>query len=785
MTAESLDLRLAPAALAAWLAAAAAIGWSVSTGLLVSAALVAVGAAAGATAGVTAGVASAVTGARAGRPPSAAVLVLFVAAAAAVAVASLRAAAVTMGPVSDLAAEGAQVSLVARVVADPVVRAGRFGPIVVVRVTVDEVTGRGATTDVATPVVVIADSSWAGVRLGQTIRASGRLGVADTPDIAATMYGDPEPVTIRGPSWVWRTADTVRSGVREAMARAPPDEQALVPALVDGEDSANLQTLAGDFQTSGLTHLLAVSGSNLTLMLSFTLLAARLAGVRAHGLTAVAITAVVFFVLLARPEPSVLRAAAMGLVGIAGLAVGGRRRGSRSLCLAVLVLVLVDPWLARSPGFVLSALATAGILAFGGPWRDALARWLPRWLAEAVAVPLAAQLACTPAVAAISGQVSLVAVAANIAAAPAVGPATVLGLVGGLVALVSPWVSHLVGLLAAGPSWWIVWVAHQAGVARGAAVGWPIGVVAIAALTVLCVIAAVGMCAVLRRRVPCLVVAVVTILGVVQPWGRLGWPPRDWLLAMCDVGQGDALAIHVAAGAAVVVDAGPDPRLVDRCLADLDVDDVPLVVLTHFHADHVDGLPGVLGGRQVGQIEVSPLAEPADGAAEVDRWAADAGVPVVSAVVGESRCVGAACWTTLGPTASTVHESSDPLNPDGSVPNNASIVMRVEIDGLTLLLAGDAEPEEQAAIISAGADLAADVVKVAHHGSSSQDPDFYARTGAAVALISVGADNDYGHPAPETVQLVESLGMRVYRTDIDGDVVLAEQDGRLVVVADG
>jgi competence protein ComEC len=573
--------------------------------------------------------------------------------------------------------------------------------------------------------------------------------------------------------------------VREAVARAPPGERALVPALVDGEESPELESVSDDFQTAGLTHLLAVSGSNLTLVLSFALLVARFGGVRAHGLTLVAVLAVASFVLLARPEPSVLRAAAMGVVGIAGLAPGGRGRGSRSLCVAVLALVLLDPWLARSPGFILSTLATAGIVLFARPWRDALAGWMPSWLAEALAVPLAAQIACTPAVATLSGSVSIVAIAANVAAAPAVGPATVLGLVGGLVALVSQGASHLLGTIASVPAWWILRVATTAAGSRGASVAWPGGVEWTVALIALCVAATLAMRSLLSRPVASTVAAAVMLLGVVQPWGRLGWPPDGWLLAMCDVGQGDALALHVADHAAVVVDAGPDPTQVDRCLDDLDVSRVPLVVLTHFHADHVGGLPGVLDGRQVGQIEVSPLAEPAAGVSDVRRWAADAGVPVVTAVTGESWQLGDVAWTTVGPPEGVLRGAGRVDGGEDAGPNNASIVMRVEVHGFALLLSGDAEPEEEQAILSAGADLHADVVKVSHHGSGRQDPDFYAATGAAVALVSVGADNDYGHPAPETVDLMQALGMRVYRTDLDGTVVVAERDGRLVVVSDG
>src|SRR3954447_26168689 len=213
-----------------------------------------------------------------------------------------------------------------------------------------------------------------------------------------------------------------------------------------------------DFQTCGLTHLAAVSGTNLTLVVGFLLVVARWVGVRARGLVLVGVIGVVAFVVLARPEPSVLRAAAMGSVALLGLGSRRRDRGVRALGVAVVVLVLLDPWLAVSVGFVLSALATAGILLVAPPMRDALQAWLPRWAAEAIAVPFAAQLACTPVVAAISGQVSLVAVAANLLVAPAVGPATVLGLLGGVVVLVSP-LGTVLGSLAGWCAQWVVLVA--------------------------------------------------------------------------------------------------------------------------------------------------------------------------------------------------------------------------------------------------------------------------------------------------------------------------------------
>ena len=185
--------------------------------------------------------------------------------------------------------------------------------------------------------------------------------------------------------------------------------------------------MTADFATSGLTHLTAVSGANLTLLLAFLLITARWVGIRGWALRLVGVAGVVIFVGLCRTEPSVLRAAAMGLVALAALGSGGRRAGLRNLCLATVILIMIDPFLSRSVGFTLSVLASAGIIGWAPGWTVRLRRWMPRVFAESLAVPLAAHLATLPVVAAISGQVSVVGVLANAAAGPLVPPATVLG----------------------------------------------------------------------------------------------------------------------------------------------------------------------------------------------------------------------------------------------------------------------------------------------------------------------------------------------------------------------
>jgi len=349
---------------------------------------------------------------------------------------------------------------------------------------------------------------------------------------------------------------------------------------------------------------------------------------------------------------------------------------------------------------------------------------------------------------------------------------------------------QLVGTLAGWAVAWIVLVAREGAAFPVADVGWGSGPVAIAALTAVVGVVAVGGPHLLARRAVGVAVAVVMVLVVVRPWPAVlrppgAWPPDDWLVVGCDVGQGDAFVLRSGPASAVVVDTGPEPRAVDACLDRLGVTQVPLVVLSHFHADHVDGLAGVLEGRAIGEVLVSPTA---DGSVPTTVREAAAGVSVVGAAYGETRQVGdvrlQVVWPT-GPAPPPIGEAEGGAGGEESAANDTSVVLLAEVGGLRVLLTGDIEPPAQASLARDLVGLEIDVLKVPHHGSRYQDADWLSSLGADVALISAGEDNDYGHPAASTVDLLGRAGAEVVSTHRDGGLaVVAGDDGPVVETAE-
>jgi competence protein ComEC len=768
--AESLDARLAIGAGAAWLAVLCCVEHDALTSLVVAAAAAALGAV--------------VLIASARRPGwwAALALALFCISLVLFPLAA-RLTRARASPLYALAQQRAPVGLELTVTADPTTLAatGEAGaPRVAVPTSADRVVSGAALGAVGGTVLVLADApGWRDVLPGQRVRVAGVL----QPDLSDSVLsvtlaerGDPE--LLGRPPWWQRAAGAVRASLRRAVAGLPDQVRGLLPGLVDGDTSNLDPVLAERFKLAGLTHLVAVSGTNCSLVVGAALLVLRRARARPWFAALVGAAVLAMFVVVARPSPSVLRAALMGAIALVSLATGRPRAALPALSAVVLALLVWDPTLSGSASFAMSALATAALLVIAPTWAAALrARRVPIGIAEAVAVAAAAHVVTAPVIAAISGRVSLVAIPANVLAEPVVAITTIVGF---LAALIAPlWLPAGAALawIAGWPCRWLVRVADFFGGLHGATIPWPGGMSGGLALLVL--VAGVGAIAMRAGARRVLAAAGATSLVVLIPVRAVtsGWPPAGWVFVVCDVGQGDALVLNAGPHTAVEIDAGPDPVLIDRCLRDLGVEQIPLLVLTHFHLDHVAGLPGVVRGRSIGALLTGPLDEPEAGSIIVHQIAAAQHVQVRTPPVGTHLDIGAVHLDVLGPPSAFHGTRSDP--------NNSSLVLRAQVHGVRILLTGDAEIEAQQALLDSGADLRADVLKVPHHGSAYSDPDFLAAVHASVAIVSVGAANDYGQPSPVLLTEMARLGVPLLRTDLDGDVAVVAHDGQFSSVVRG
>lgn len=770
---STLDLRLLPAA---------AVTWSATLiGLLAGP-------------GPAASVASAVLLAmpiawRAGRGRvwrNGVLAVLIVSAVAATGVA-IRANAVTAHPLRTAAQFGEHATLRARLSEPPrPLQGGFYGARraqdrSLVRVRLESIRSAGNRVRVGgRALLLVPTAQWRGLTAGQSITVTGRAVPPRGGELlvaAVQTYEPPEAVS-PAPPWQ-RAAEHLRDGLRTtSRAMLGPAAAGLLPGLVVGDTGTLPPDVVEQFDTAGLTHLTAVSGSNLAIVCGAVLLALRLAGAGPVLSAVGAALAMIGFVVLAGPEPSVLRAAVMGSIGLLALVLGRERSALPVLFASIVGLLLLAPGLATAPGFALSVAATAGLIVLAPVWADGLRRrGVPVGLAEALAVPAAAHLLTAPLVAAISGEVSVVAVLANLLAEPVVGPATVLGVAATVLAPLSSWSASALVLLANPELEWVLAVARYSSAVPGAALDWPSGALGGSLLAA----AALVLVIVLRSRVPRLLLAaavVIFVVVVIPVRQRVApWPVPGWTLVTCDVGQGDGLVLATGRPAeAVVVDTGPDPVLMNDCLRRLGIRRVPLLVLTHLHADHVSGVPAVLSGRSVGALAVGPLHEPAWAHRDVTAAARARRIPVLPLRFGQRLRWPGLVLDVLGPAGALARSA------DAEDANDASLVLKAGTPTGRILLTGDVSLPGQAELLASGADLRAEVLKIPHHGSRYTSPRFLAAVRPQLAVVSVGAGNDYGHPSPLVLGELLRTGTRVHRTDRSGDIaVLRDERGRRAV----
>lgn len=625
--------------------------------------------------------------------------------------------------------------------------------------------------------------------------------------VAGTMLFPKAEVTGEPDRWaIGRNLAKMRLALERALQRALPEPEAsLAAGIAFGRDGNLPNALYDDFRVTGLAHIVAVSGSNVTLVTALMFLAASPLVGRRWALLPAGM-AVVAYVGVAGLSPSVVRAGIMALVFLFGAYLGRQQSSLAALGAAAIVMTAwspgflkpvgleFGPQVAQDIGFQLSLAATAGLIVFG-PWiRWALLSLRRRWRMEAaapgavievVALTASATVATLPLTWVNFGQVSLIGLLANIVVEPLFVVAfwlSAAAAVGGLAWESAGWA---LGIAAYYPLGFITWFAGRAADVPLASVKTPEagGQSALAAYALM---AAAGWPLYQRlaptvaprrwarprpgRRMVALGASAAALAVFAVPVSLLPMRgPGEMEMAVLDVGQGDAILLTTPSGKHVLVDGGPSAIGLARELGAVLPHwqrQIEMVVVTHPQEDHIGGVPGLLTRYGV-------QAEPDAGARNATVSAVlymDRATRRRTLAAGDSFTVDGVRFEVLWPP---------PDYATGEL-NDLSVVLRMSYGEVSMLLTGDFEAPAQRALM-AREDVSADVLKTPHHGSKTSSPAFLKAVDASVAVISVGEGNRFGHPAAETLEAL--AGTRLLRTDRDGRVTVRTDGKRIAVSA--
>lgn len=648
-----------------------------------------------------------------------------------------------------------------------------------------ELTGIGSPGDVrpASAPVRLGLDPGEGYDLGAAVRVRGEVASTDPGERGALVVFSSSAAIERPAAGIFAAAAGARHEFIARSTRLPEPGAGLLPGLAVGDTRAVGAELNDDMRISGLSHLTAVSGANCAIVVGAAFWLVALCGGGRRLRVVLAALTLAGFVVLVTPEPSVVRAAVMAGAAMLSVLLGRPSAGAGLLALCASAILIVDPWLAATPGFALSVAASGALILLAPPLARGMARWMPQPLALAIGVPLSAQLVCAPIIALFAEQQSLVGVVANMIADPAAPIATVVGLLACLAAPL-PFLADVLAASAWLPAAWIAATAEVsaelplAQVPLVPGIGSSLLVAVLGAAAALLLVRPKERVALMRpvrwaRAAAAVVIVVAVALGGAQVLLRgplaTATSPDGWAIAACDIGQGDALVIR-SAGSMALIDTGPDPDLLGDCLRSLGVERVDLLVLTHFDLDHVGGVDAVQG--QVGRVLHGPSDAP-DDLRLLQRLAAG-GAHLVDAASGLEGALGDASWRVLWPQRGSSAFSAG---------NDSSVVVEFGGGGVPRsLFLGDLSAESQR-MLQRTAHLGSDmtVVKVAHHGSADQDAGLYEALRPAVAVISVGEGNDYGHPRAEILAILQAVGAHVLRTDQRGRILIGMKDGAVEV----
>jgi competence protein ComEC len=667
-----------------------------------------------------------------------------------------------------LAGRGAEVSVWGRAVSSPLSAGSRSW----FYLEVNRLECCDTTYECRERLLTTADSSsFEGVFPGVRLRAWGSLEPDDGGklwDRGASAYLNVKP---RSADVVSRTVELARSGFSRSYRRMYSRSVAgmmegVTLSKLDGIDSGVLE----DLEACGLSHIVAVSGLNVSSLAAAVLVLGSLLGVGRRGRYLAACSAGVAILALADFRPSASRACVMGALASAGELRGRKYDAWAGLSIAGMLILVLNPRALFDGGFQLSFAATSGILLAVKKSRRASAGH------AMLAVCAGAQIGVLPVILLKGEGVPLTALAANLLAVPVVGVLLVTAWISAVLYMAYKPVGSALGIVPDLCVKYIMRVASALGRVPTAAAGgprWQVAALCLYAFALFVFVTAEEP----RRTIRAAAFVLLAVVSVLAPGLPVMGPSSQDRVMVIDVGQGDAILVQDRTGACVLVDGGPDPELIVRKLSAMGVKKLDVVVATHPHSDHVAGLLGVVERFPIGMVLDTDVN--GEGCEPHHRLLGETRSRGIERVVGREGLF----LKVSGEIELEVLYPPVGLDTSRLEPNECSMVVMAKVSGGRVLLCGDLEAEGQKTLTSFHPDLECEVLKVPHQGARDAVSDeLLSAARPALAVISVGRGNEYGHPSRRCLELMSAKGIPVARTDRDGDIEIEVVSGRIALV---
>ncbi len=560
------------------------------------------------------------------------------------------------------------------------------------------------------------------------------------------------------------------------------DQAAFMRAMVLGDRSDLSEDLNNDFRDTGLFHIIAISGQHMTILSSLLFALLNPFPISRRAKIFLALLFIAFYGVLTGLGPSVFRSVVMAFVLMLGMVLGRERDMLSSISLSLVVLLAINPQMVFDVGLQLSFLATLGIVLLSPFFLERLER-LPAWLAQIVAVSLASQLAVAPILAINFHRISLIALIGNIVVLPVVPPLLGAGVLSAALASLAISFTRPLMLLTDFILRYLFWVVHLlAELPFSTLEIWSFGTGG-ALIYYLFLFSVFPFWQKIKlnsrqRRIITVAVALLLLILLLAFFLFPETSPQALTVSVLDVGQGDSILIQSREGINILVDGGEDPWMAYEKLRKRGVRHLDLVILSHPHEDHLNGLLKV--------IEKLPVGAVLGGDHGFNSFPYQEFKEIIEQKKISYRVARRGEVLDIGPDLKLMVLWPDypPAFFDESQVNNLSVVVKLVYQKFTLLLSGDIEGEGQQQLVDEEAPLASVVFKVPHHGSiDALNQEFFERVKPQIAVISVGAGNEFGHPSKKVLHILESMGAKIFRTDLNGDIVIKTDGYRVEVLS--